>query len=893
MVINGRIASHRPNQEAPRYTPDTQLKKEDFEFLIDLSKEIGKILNQESFEILLNQESFEFLKKHWKSLPEEEKQKIERFQELEELFKQDQITPEKITDEIRGALKKLMIDKLSKEIKGRDNLEAILEQLHLKDRIVNLFGLVYIPEDYEIIAVTDIHGDINALESAIKEFEERKKKNEKVAFVCLGDFVDRGEYSFEVVKRLFELKKQYKDEVVILQADHEGDLVEFDEQGTYKGYKDKPQFAWTLGGIDLQTGSLIQESEEQKKKRFELRDTLYRDTFRQLPYSIIWGNRLFLHASLPIEIVKKANEESLQFSLGNLIDIGENREALESVFWHDIEKFKEGMENIRYIRDEDRPEYDQRGVGKLWNSKTVAEFLKESGIKALIRGHDPYVIGNKEIAYVDFVEKIDNEDIHIITFHSNQSYYADEHRDYGEGCFLILTPDGGVIAQGVVNEGKQEVIIEGKKEEQKEEQPQSVGVGASTGAPGSPEGPSGSAGVSPEGEQAREGSNREAIEKLSDALRAARDNLRNQGIEIPENLNLENFDFVGAIEKRLEKELSDLKENYKDYIGLLSESYKQTFDKYVRISLLQNALGTYNLLPRALEEAGALLKDYPFLAGISDFENFAEKLWAIALDRLFDNLRKDIEHIFKFTLGLFLLSDPEVANKRNQVKPKIEEFLKGLRLSDRFKYADLLFEEGTEIIDIETESGKVLKIFIRQLKPLKDWVDIILLAQLEGINNKQELLTAIQNLENKIKTLKKKLEEEKKEAERKGDEGKIRSLEEQLRNINNFERAISKIKEIIDELTEDEIKAMKERLKEMEKIIDGLIPDMKEAEKTGKKPEETEKGKEFLSKFGELGSNILQFLAAAGLLWFAFIGILLPLWFIEKAKKEIEPAFKK
>jgi predicted phosphodiesterase len=109
-----------------------------------------------------------------------------------------------------------------------------------------LFGLVYIPDDYTVIAVTDIHGDIYALEAAIGEFEAKKRETERVAFVCMGDFVDRGEYNFEVVKRLFELKRKYQDEVIILKGDHEDDAYIQEKDGIYV-HIDSADFLELLG----------------------------------------------------------------------------------------------------------------------------------------------------------------------------------------------------------------------------------------------------------------------------------------------------------------------------------------------------------------------------------------------------------------------------------------------------------------------------------------------------------------------------------------------------------------------------------------------------------------------------------------------------------------------
>ncbi|CUU00552.1 Calcineurin-like phosphoesterase [Candidatus Kryptobacter tengchongensis] len=191
---------------------------------------------------------------------------------VDEYLKTQNSQFESLTEADKQKEREKLLEKF-KDLKTREDLLRRLKEIGRIDKITNIFGMIYIPEDYEIIAVTDVHGDIEALDRAIEEFEVRKRNNKKVAFVCLGDFVDRGEYSFEVVKRLFELKRKYSDEVVILKADHEAEIGRIMPADFY----DK-----------------VEKGGKEKVK------ALYDETFLKLPYGIIWSDFLFFHGGLPL-----------------------------------------------------------------------------------------------------------------------------------------------------------------------------------------------------------------------------------------------------------------------------------------------------------------------------------------------------------------------------------------------------------------------------------------------------------------------------------------------------------------------------------------------------------------------------------------------------------------
>lgn len=64
-------------------------------------------------------------------------------------------------------------------------------------------------------AIGDIHGCVNTLRSLVEKVDEEVKKYEKAKVVFLGDYVDRGPHSFEVIEFLAN-RKATTDDVFLL-----------------------------------------------------------------------------------------------------------------------------------------------------------------------------------------------------------------------------------------------------------------------------------------------------------------------------------------------------------------------------------------------------------------------------------------------------------------------------------------------------------------------------------------------------------------------------------------------------------------------------------------------------------------------------------------------------
>ena len=69
----------------------------------------------------------------------------------------------------------------------------------------------------KILIVADLHGDLNALHSALYKREEFKCDT----VIFLGDYIDRGPSSLDVLEKLFSMKVAEPDNIILLRGNHE------------------------------------------------------------------------------------------------------------------------------------------------------------------------------------------------------------------------------------------------------------------------------------------------------------------------------------------------------------------------------------------------------------------------------------------------------------------------------------------------------------------------------------------------------------------------------------------------------------------------------------------------------------------------------------------------
>nr|BAN38111.1 serine/threonine protein phosphatase PP1-2, putative [Entamoeba histolytica] len=189
-----------------------------------------------------------------------------------------------------------------------------------------------------IYVIGDLHGQFTDL---LRYFDETKIDQDRYLF--LGDYVDRGFRSIEIVVLVFALKVKYPDRFFLLRGNHEAKNINH-----------------LYGFFD------------ECKRRFDV-DTWrnFCEVFRYLPVSaLIEGKILCLHGGLS----KDMQDVSCLTQIARPTDIPEEG-LLCDILWADPSTDTFGWEE------------NMRGVSYTFGPDVALEFLKRNGIELLCRAH--------------------------------------------------------------------------------------------------------------------------------------------------------------------------------------------------------------------------------------------------------------------------------------------------------------------------------------------------------------------------------------------------------------------------------------------------------------------------------------------------------------------------
>ncbi|OHT10605.1 Serine/threonine-protein phosphatase PP1 [Tritrichomonas foetus] len=196
--------------------------------------------------------------------------------------------------------------------------------------------------DGDVIVVGDIHGSLHDLLRIINFCGQRTK------VLFLGDYVDRGSYSVEVIALLLALKILYPDTFFLLRGNHE-----FDAMCSNYGFKDE----------------VI--------KTNEYSDSLYDEflhVFSYLPVAAIVNKSSFcIHGGLSPELKKISDIKRISRPVNNFDDC----KLLSDIMWADP-----NTNNNQNFAE------NPRGRGTLFGGVEVVKFLKNNKLSRLIRAHE-------------------------------------------------------------------------------------------------------------------------------------------------------------------------------------------------------------------------------------------------------------------------------------------------------------------------------------------------------------------------------------------------------------------------------------------------------------------------------------------------------------------------
>lgn len=89
-------------------------------------------------------------------------------------------------------------------------------------------------------AIGDIHGEMDLLERLYARIERRHRTEyhtKACVYVHLGDYVDRGPKSFEVVKKLIQMQENTFEKVICLKGNHEQMMLDAVQKADNRAYR--------------------------------------------------------------------------------------------------------------------------------------------------------------------------------------------------------------------------------------------------------------------------------------------------------------------------------------------------------------------------------------------------------------------------------------------------------------------------------------------------------------------------------------------------------------------------------------------------------------------------------------------------------------------------------
>jgi len=229
---------------------------------------------------------------------------------------------------------------IKKSSYSRPLLEPEVIDLIDRAREVLSYEPVLLEISSDIVIVGDIHGNIDDL---IRIFE-RLKYPPATRYLFLGDYVDRGQNSVEVMLLLFSLKIMYPDSVYLLRGNHEGESLT-----SVYGFQQEVMDKY---GNDVYYAFI--------------------DAFYELPMCAVVGSKIFcVHGGISPSL----------YSLDTLRNASKPMEiGLNGVFsdlvWSDPDINVEGFGE------------SHRGCGYLFGSESLEQFLLNNDLDILIRSHE-------------------------------------------------------------------------------------------------------------------------------------------------------------------------------------------------------------------------------------------------------------------------------------------------------------------------------------------------------------------------------------------------------------------------------------------------------------------------------------------------------------------------
>lgn len=194
----------------------------------------------------------------------------------------------------------------------------------------------------DFVIVGDLHGNLRDLLRivSLNGYPPIRK------YIFLGDYVDRGEFSIDILIFLFSLKLTYPECIYILRGNHE-----FETTNAYYGFK----------------AQVLAEYDENMYHHFN-------DCFTYLPLACILNETFFLvHGGISPNLSNVREIEAVMRPITTYFE--QSMSMISDLVWSDP-----GDPDITFLKN-------YRGFGYLFGALAAHTFLKQNNLRYIIRSH--------------------------------------------------------------------------------------------------------------------------------------------------------------------------------------------------------------------------------------------------------------------------------------------------------------------------------------------------------------------------------------------------------------------------------------------------------------------------------------------------------------------------
>lgn len=238
---------------------------------------------------------------------------------------------------------------ISDVLRSRADTNQKHKRLPAPDKVMSLCDMasnvlkndpVLLKIEGDFIIVGDLHGNIDDLLRIFDRFDYPPVYR----YLFLGDYVDRGTASVEILLMLFSLKIKFPDHIYLLRGNHETDLMA-------KQYGFRQECCRRLN-----------------KKCYQK----FLECFKQLSIACVVNNKIFcVHGGIAPDLKNIATLSNMN-KVHHIPQYG----IIADMLWSDPAQFA------------DEFEYNDRGVGYVFGSKPLLEFLNNHSFDFLVRSHE-------------------------------------------------------------------------------------------------------------------------------------------------------------------------------------------------------------------------------------------------------------------------------------------------------------------------------------------------------------------------------------------------------------------------------------------------------------------------------------------------------------------------